>query len=83
MDGPGTHQGEPCSAAAGGAPSAMMGSMSTIEERYDRDAEDYARYWGPVLAATARRLLGEAAPVVEAALAVAAAQRRPARLLDI
>jgi ubiquinone/menaquinone biosynthesis C-methylase UbiE len=32
--------------------------MSSIVERYDRDAEDYERYWAPVLDSSARRLLG-------------------------
>jgi SAM-dependent methyltransferase len=31
--------------------------MSTIVERYSRDAEDYARYWAPVLEGTSARLL--------------------------
>ncbi|HSH21233.1 MAG TPA: methyltransferase domain-containing protein [Candidatus Caenarcaniphilales bacterium] len=31
--------------------------MNAIVDRYDRDAEDYARYWAPVLEPTARRLL--------------------------
>lgn len=33
--------------------------MNAIVERYERDAADYARYWGPVLEETARRLLHE------------------------
>ena len=32
-------------------------SNETIVERYDRDAEDYERYWAPVLDASARGLL--------------------------
>ncbi len=41
--------------------------MSTIVERYDRDAEDYERYWAPVLDACARRLLDRVEPLVDAA----------------
>jgi SAM-dependent methyltransferase len=33
--------------------------VSTIVERYDRDSEDYARYWAPVLDTSARRLLDQ------------------------
>jgi SAM-dependent methyltransferase len=32
--------------------------MTSIEERYDLSAEDYGRYWAPVLDAVSRRLLG-------------------------
>lgn len=66
--------------------------MSSIVERYDRDAQDYARYWAPVLEGTARRLLellDDAVTAVDhatvldvgagtGALAVAAARRWPA-----
>ena len=31
--------------------------MNSIVARYDADAADYARYWGPVLERTARRLV--------------------------
>ena len=53
--------------AVGGAraPSSIRGTirmMSTIAERYDRDAEDYERYWAPVLDASARQLLDRIEP---------------------
>lgn len=35
-------------------------------ERYDRIAEGYARWWGPVIAPTAIRVLDRVAPLVEA-----------------
>lgn len=38
--------------------------MSTIASRYDRSAEDYERYWAPVLDASARRLLDRLEPFV-------------------
>lgn len=38
--------------------------MNPIVARYDADAADYARYWGPVLAATAEGLLGYVDPFV-------------------
>ena len=36
--------------------------MSTITDRYDRNARLYARHWAPVLAPTVRRLLDVASP---------------------
>ena len=50
--------------------------MNAIVERYDTFALDYARYWGPVLEETARRLLDE----VESAVAAAGAEPR---ILDL
>lgn len=38
--------------------------MSSIIERYDRDAEDYGHHWAPVLDASARRLLDRVGPLV-------------------
>jgi ubiquinone/menaquinone biosynthesis C-methylase UbiE len=38
--------------------------MSSIVERYDRDAAEYQRHWAPVLDATALRLLDRAARLV-------------------
>jgi ubiquinone/menaquinone biosynthesis C-methylase UbiE len=38
--------------------------MNAIVARYDADAADYARYWAPVLEATARRLLDYVEPFV-------------------
>ncbi len=38
--------------------------MSAIASRYDRNAEDYERYWAPVLDASARRLLDRLEPFV-------------------
>ncbi len=38
--------------------------MNAIVARYDADAAEYARYWGPVLEETARRLLDYAEPFV-------------------
>jgi ubiquinone/menaquinone biosynthesis C-methylase UbiE len=50
--------------------------MSTIEDRYDRTADAYERWWAPVLAPTARGLLDEPE------LAEIAA-RDDARILDV
>jgi ubiquinone/menaquinone biosynthesis C-methylase UbiE len=58
--------------------------MSAVSERYDRAAQDYVRYWEPVLVAAARRLLDMSEESVSRA--VEAARRnggRPARLIDI
>jgi ubiquinone/menaquinone biosynthesis C-methylase UbiE len=33
--------------------------VTSIVDRYDRDSEDYARYWAPVLDTSARRLLDQ------------------------
>jgi ubiquinone/menaquinone biosynthesis C-methylase UbiE len=49
--------------------------MNAIVERYDSSAFDYARYWGPVLEATSRRLLDEVAPI--------AARDQAARVVDV
>lgn len=38
--------------------------MNSIVARYDKDAADYSRYWGPVLEETARRLLDYVEPFV-------------------
>jgi ubiquinone/menaquinone biosynthesis C-methylase UbiE len=38
--------------------------VSTIASRYDRHAEDYERFWAPVLDASARRLLERIEPFV-------------------
>ncbi len=38
--------------------------LNAIVARYDADAADYARYWAPVLEATAGRLLGYVEPFV-------------------
>jgi SAM-dependent methyltransferase len=38
--------------------------MTSIVERYDRDAEDYERYWAPVLDRAARELLDRVEPYV-------------------
>jgi ubiquinone/menaquinone biosynthesis C-methylase UbiE len=40
--------------------------MTSIVERYDRDAEDYERYWAPVLDLAARDLLDRVEPYVAA-----------------
>jgi SAM-dependent methyltransferase len=40
--------------------------MSSIVERYDRDAQDYERYWAPVLDRAARDLLDRVEPYVAA-----------------
>ncbi len=55
--------------------------VSGIVARYDADAADYARYWGPVLEETARKLLD----AVEEALPgpVRAASLAGARVLDV
>jgi ubiquinone/menaquinone biosynthesis C-methylase UbiE len=50
--------------------------MNTIASRYDRNAEDYERYWAPVLDASARRLLDR----LESFLARNGGQ---ARILDV
>jgi demethylmenaquinone methyltransferase / 2-methoxy-6-polyprenyl-1,4-benzoquinol methylase len=57
--------------------------MSTIVERYDRDAEDYERYWAPVLDASARRLLDRVAPLVEVAQRNGHGPAVAVRILDI
>ena len=57
-------------------------SGSAIEARYDRDAEDYARYWGPVLERTAMRVLDRCEPHV-ARLASAQGDADPGVMLDI
>jgi ubiquinone/menaquinone biosynthesis C-methylase UbiE len=49
--------------------------MSTIVERYDRDSEDYARYWAPVLDRSARQLLDQVESYV--------ARLPAARVLDV
>lgn len=69
--------------------------MVEQERRYDRIAEGYARWWAPVLAPTARRLLDTVAPAVEAGarrivdlgtgtgtLAIAAVRRWPQVSVD-
>ena len=38
--------------------------MTSISDRYDRNAEDYGHYWAPVLDAAARRLLDRVDPFV-------------------
>jgi SAM-dependent methyltransferase len=55
--------------------------MSGIVDRYDIDAAEYARYWGPVLERTGRQLLD----YVELALpaAVRRSELRDARILDV
>src|SRR3954462_1789795 len=40
-------------------------SMTTISDRYDRDAEKYGHYWAPVLDGAARRLLDRVEPYVK------------------
>lgn len=47
--------------------------MSSIAERYDRNAELYERWWAPVLAPAAARLLERAEPWVRASLRQAGA----------
>ena len=42
----------------------LIRQMNPIVARYDADASDYARYWGPVLEATAWRLLDFVEPFV-------------------
>jgi ubiquinone/menaquinone biosynthesis C-methylase UbiE len=49
--------------------------MTTMSDRYDRAAERYDRWWGPVLAPTALRLLDVVEPFVES--------RPGARILDV
>lgn len=39
--------------------------MTSLVERYDRDAEDYGRHWAPVLDASARGLLDRLGPLVD------------------
>ncbi len=54
--------------------------MNSIVERYDQDAADYSRYWGPVLEQTAGQLL----EMVEAAKPEVAAGPSPGlRVLDV
>src|SRR3954465_7931361 len=53
---------EACNATAYGA--WHDPAMSSIPERYDRDAEAYGQYWAPVLDAAARRLLDRVEPYV-------------------
>jgi ubiquinone/menaquinone biosynthesis C-methylase UbiE len=50
--------------------------MSSIVERYDRDAEDYAHHWAPVLETSARQLLDRVAPLVDSL-------GRPPSFLDV
>jgi ubiquinone/menaquinone biosynthesis C-methylase UbiE len=50
--------------------------MSTIASRYDSHAEDYERYWAPVLDASSRRLLDRLEPFV-------ARNGGEARILDV
>jgi SAM-dependent methyltransferase len=42
--------------------------MNAIVERYDQDAEEYARYWAPVLERTSQRLLDYVADFADATL---------------
>ena len=49
------------------------------ESRYDRMAEGYARWWGPVIRPGAERVLDLAAPAIEAALA----RTRTPHVLDV
>jgi ubiquinone/menaquinone biosynthesis C-methylase UbiE len=53
-----------------------MPAMTTIPERYDRDAEKYGQYWAPVLDAAARRLLDRVEPFVRGL-------RRDPRIVDV
>ncbi|HYI22211.1 MAG TPA: class I SAM-dependent methyltransferase [Candidatus Limnocylindrales bacterium] len=53
--------------------------MNSIVERYDQDAADYSRYWGPVLEQTA----GELLEVVEAARPDVIAASPGLRVLDV
>jgi len=39
--------------------------MTTIAERYDRDADAYLRWWAPVLRPVALRVLDEVAPFID------------------
>jgi ubiquinone/menaquinone biosynthesis C-methylase UbiE len=58
--------------------------MTAVSERYDRTAQDYVRYWEPVLLAAARRLLDMSEESVARAVEAARSDEgRPARLLDI
>ena len=50
--------------------------MTTIVERYDRDAEDYERYWAPVLDHAARALLDRVESFV-------AGLQAPPRVVDV
>jgi demethylmenaquinone methyltransferase/2-methoxy-6-polyprenyl-1,4-benzoquinol methylase len=50
--------------------------MTSIPERYDRNAEDYGQYWAPVLDAAARRLLDRIDDHVQRL-------GRPATILDV
>lgn len=50
--------------------------MTSIPDRYDRNAEDYGQYWAPVLDAAARRLLDRIDPYVRGLA-------RPAQILDV
>ena len=43
--------------------------MNAIVERYDQDADDYARYWAPVLEPTGERLIEYVADFADATLA--------------
>lgn len=45
-------------------PPLCSAAVNPIVARYDADAADYARYWGPVLEATAQRLLDYVDPFV-------------------
>jgi SAM-dependent methyltransferase len=56
----------------------------SVLERYDRAADDYGRYWAPVLDVAARGVLDAATPAVEQALGRAEdGGRGPATLLDV
>jgi ubiquinone/menaquinone biosynthesis C-methylase UbiE len=60
--------------------------MTAVAERYDAVARDYVRYWEPVLADTALRLLDRVEADVQAAIGAAKVRWRvagPARLLDV
>jgi SAM-dependent methyltransferase len=60
--------------------------MSAVSDRYDAAARDYVRYWEPVLAATAVRLLDGVDGEVHRAIETARGRwstAGPARLLDI
>jgi ubiquinone/menaquinone biosynthesis C-methylase UbiE len=49
--------------------------MNAIVERYDQDAEEYARYWAPVLERTSQRLLDYVAEFADAKMREAGALR--------